>query len=176
VQARLLEKSLLPRHQTLLLESGGLIFPASMDAQQPFAKLVPVPVGSVLRVTAICVLQRDKNGLNQSFQLLVNEPGDIAIISQPPWLNLSRALFKSDSSSWASHISDVRPRQMNTSIPIQAADLLAWATNRRYTAEADRTSTCRNLLDMIALAMPRYHAVYSKSELVNHPGFFGWPG
>jgi diguanylate cyclase (GGDEF)-like protein/PAS domain S-box-containing protein len=92
VQARLLEKSLLPRHQTLLLESGGLIFPASMDAGQPFAKLVSLPVGSVLRVTAICVLQRDKNGLNQSFQLLVGEPDDIAIISQPPWLNSSRAL------------------------------------------------------------------------------------
>jgi len=82
--------------------------------------------------------------------------------------------LKSDSSSWASHISDVRPREMKTSVPIQAADLLAWATNRRYTAEADRTSTWRYLLDMIALALPRYHAIYRESELVNHPGFFGW--
>jgi len=84
--------------------------------------------------------------------------------------------FKSSPSSWASHISDVRPREMKTTIPIQAADLLAWGANRRYTSEAGATSTWRYLLDMITLAMPRYHAIYRATELVNHPGFFGWPG
>ena len=58
---------------------------------------------------------------------------------------------------------------------MQAADLLAWAANRRYTAEEDRTSTWRYLLDMSFIAMPRYHAIYREAELANHPGFFGWP-
>jgi hypothetical protein len=81
--------------------------------------------------------------------------------------------YKSDPSSWASDLRIVRPPK--NALPVQAADLLAWAANRRYTAEEDWTSTWRYLLDMSFITLPRYHAIYGEPELVNHPGFYGWP-
>jgi hypothetical protein len=67
----------------------------------------------------------------------------------------------------------VKPADMT--LRIQAADLLAWAANRRYAAEGEWTSTWRYLLAMSVLVMPRYHSLYGEAELRNHPGFFGWP-
>jgi hypothetical protein len=31
------------------------------------------------------------------------------------------------------------------------------------------------LLAMNVVALPCYHEMYGEAELVNHPGFFGWP-
>jgi hypothetical protein len=82
--------------------------------------------------------------------------------------------FKSDSSSWASYIANVQPVEMKVSIPIQAADLLAWATNRRYAPP--KLDFWRHMLDHCILAMPCYQQFYGQAELVTHPGFYGWPG
>lgn len=78
---------------------------------------------------------------------------------------------KSDDSTWAFHL---KVGKSAKAVPIQAADLLAWAANRRYTAEDERMSTWRYLLDMSVLVMPRYHALYREAELRKHPGFLAW--
>jgi len=90
-------------------------------------------------------------------------------------LNYTWSRNKSNRASRFSSIRILQSPDMRKMPSMQAADLLAWAANRRYVAAKDQTSTWRYLLDMSFLAIPRYHAIYREAELVNHPGFFGWP-
>lgn len=81
---------------------------------------------------------------------------------------------KSSPDSWAFHLRIVKPADMKKVLPIQAADFLAWAANRRYT-QVSPDNFWRRLMDMSIISMPRYHAIYREAELMKHPGFFGWP-
>lgn len=92
IKARLLEKSLLPEQQTLLLEAGGLMFNAALEGLKSDSSLASLREGSHVRVVGICVVQKGRNGQNQSFRLLVDEPADIILVSQAPWWTLHRAL------------------------------------------------------------------------------------
>jgi diguanylate cyclase (GGDEF)-like protein/PAS domain S-box-containing protein len=92
IEARLLEKSLLPERQTLLLQAGDLMFNAAMEGMPPDSSLASLRKGSRVRVVGICLAQKGRNGQNQSFRLLVDRPADIALVSQPPWWTLQRAL------------------------------------------------------------------------------------
>ena len=92
IEARLLEKSLVPRKQTLMLQIDGRIVNASMEAVRPDPALFSLRDGSRIRVTGICMVEKDENGRNQSFELLFDEVGDIATIQQPPWWTLQYAL------------------------------------------------------------------------------------
>ena len=92
VEARLLEKSLVPRRQTLLLQTDGLIVNASMQAIRPDPALFSLRDGSRIRVTGICMVEKDGNGRNQWFELLFDDAGDIATIQTPPWWTLQHAL------------------------------------------------------------------------------------
>ena len=65
IEARLLAKSLVPRKQTLMLQTDGLIVNASMDAVQPDPALFALRDGSRIRVTGICMVEKDENGRNQ---------------------------------------------------------------------------------------------------------------
>jgi diguanylate cyclase (GGDEF)-like protein len=92
IEARLLEKSLVPQKQTLMLQTDGLIVNASMNAAKPDPALFSLRDGSRIRVTGICMVEKDGNGRNQSFELLFDEAGDIATIETPPWWTLQHAL------------------------------------------------------------------------------------
>jgi PAS domain S-box-containing protein len=92
IEARLLEKSLAPGKQTLVLESDGFIYEAIMESEQPDPGLEALLAGSRLRLTAICTSEKDKNGRNQSFHLLFDEARDIATIQQASFWTLRRAL------------------------------------------------------------------------------------
>jgi len=92
IDARLLDKSLAPRKQTLILESDGLIFDASIEAAEPDPALFSLRDGSRLRLAGICVSGKDRNGRNQFFSLLFDEAGDIATIRRPPFWTLPNAL------------------------------------------------------------------------------------
>ena len=87
-----MEKSLVPQKQTLMLQTDGLIVNASMNAAKPDPALFSLRDGSRIRVTGICMVEKDGNGRNQSFELLFDEAGDIATIETPPWWTLQHAL------------------------------------------------------------------------------------
>ena len=91
------------------------------------------------------------------------------------YLNYTWSRNKSNPDSWFSKYRLVPSPGMRKTPPMQAADLLAWAANRCYRADEDDTSTWRHLMAMSIVALPRYHTVYREAELVNHPGFSGWP-
>jgi len=92
IDARLIEKSLIPQSRTLLLEADHLVFTASLDGVKPDARLASLRVGSQLRVTGICAMNVDKDGRNRSFRLLVDESTDIHVLGQPSWWSAQRAV------------------------------------------------------------------------------------
>ncbi|MGA2983027.1 MAG: ATP-binding protein [Terriglobia bacterium] len=91
IEADLLEESHLPGAQTLVLQNGGLIFNANKAAAALDRKLCSLRAGSRLRVTGICLEDKDENGRNQSFRILFDGSDDIVTISQPPWWTLEHA-------------------------------------------------------------------------------------
>ena len=88
VEGRLLQKSLVPGNQMLLLEAGGLTINASMGAPRPDKALRSLEPGSLLRITGICETQKDRNGHNQSSRLLFDESADVAVVARPSWWTL----------------------------------------------------------------------------------------
>jgi len=85
VDADLLEKSLLPGSQALILQSSSVTFSASISAAGPDNKLESLHPGSRLRVAGVCLAQKDEDGTNQSFRILFDGSDDIAIVRQPSW-------------------------------------------------------------------------------------------
>ena len=91
IEADLLEESHLPGAQTLVLHDGGLTFNAAWAADALDLNLCSLRAGSRLRVTGICVEEKDENGRNQSFRILFDGSNDVVTISQPSWWTLRYA-------------------------------------------------------------------------------------
>jgi signal transduction histidine kinase/DNA-binding response OmpR family regulator len=85
IDADLLEESLLPDSQTLILRNGLFTFNAAMAADAPDDKLRSLRAGSRLRVNGICLAQKDEDGRNQSFRILFDRSDNVVIIRQPSW-------------------------------------------------------------------------------------------
>jgi two-component system, sensor histidine kinase and response regulator len=85
IQADLLEKSLFPGNQILMLQDGRLTFSASMSNASVDDKLDSLLAGSRVQLTGVCVAQKDENGTNQSFRILFNGSNDLTILKQPSW-------------------------------------------------------------------------------------------
>jgi PAS domain S-box-containing protein len=85
IKAGLLEKSLLPGGRTLILQDGSLTVDAAMASGRLDGKLDSLRAGSHIRLTGVCVDQKDEDGRHQSFRILFDEPDDVTITSQPPW-------------------------------------------------------------------------------------------
>ena len=102
IEGRLLGKSVVPGNQTLILQTDDLTLGAFMEtAAQPEPKLVSLALGTLLRVTGVCLAQKDKNGQNQSFRLLFGRADDVHIVEQPSWWTLRHA---SEVLGWAALI------------------------------------------------------------------------
>ncbi|MGA3039940.1 MAG: PAS domain-containing sensor histidine kinase [Bryobacteraceae bacterium] len=95
IEGRLLGKSVLADSQTLVLKNGA-VFRAFMrqprGATAAADRLADVPVGSLLRVAGICVTDKDENENDQAFRVLLQSAHDVAIVRQPPWWTVPRAL------------------------------------------------------------------------------------
>jgi PAS domain S-box-containing protein len=92
VEARLLEGPQARGNQSLLLDADGVSFLALQFAPATGAAPASFPSGSLVRVTGIAEVQKDENGRNQSFRLLVDDAQDIALIRKPSWWTLPRTL------------------------------------------------------------------------------------
>lgn len=77
-----------------ILQADGRLFSAILrhpgsTSHLRFAPMRQIPVGSRIRVTGICMLD-DANPFNGEvpFNILMRSYDDIAIVAQPPWLNV----------------------------------------------------------------------------------------
>jgi diguanylate cyclase (GGDEF)-like protein/PAS domain S-box-containing protein len=75
--------------QTLIVEADDhVMFEASLRKGQPDSNILE---GSRIALTGICEVRPDENGNPADFRVVLRSPGDIRILSLPPWLTTQRA-------------------------------------------------------------------------------------
>jgi len=75
---------------TMVLQTSNVAFTAMVNHLPGQTTLGAIPVGSVLKVSGICLTQIDSDGKLESFQILVGNPNDVIIIERPGWLTPQR--------------------------------------------------------------------------------------
>jgi hypothetical protein len=83
---------------------------------------------------------------------------------------------KSDPKSWAYRIRTVKNLDAKSSIPLQAADLIAWAGNRHYNSKPNTVDFWSLGLLSSIIMLPHYCKLYGLEDLKKHPNFFEWDG
>ncbi len=97
IEAKLVNHAQDGREQSLVLESGGLVFHAYQQAEDGRA-FAALQNGSQVAVTGICLVdpgdwQAGETWRAKSFRVLLRSPDDIAVIRLPPWWTLQKMLW-----------------------------------------------------------------------------------
>jgi signal transduction histidine kinase len=71
---------------TLMLQTTNFIFDAEKDTSEPNTLLAAIPIGSLVEVRGICLLESSDDGKIKSFRLLLPSSLDVRIIKKPSWL------------------------------------------------------------------------------------------
>jgi signal transduction histidine kinase len=71
---------------TLVLQTTNFIFVAEKDTSEPNSFLAAIPIGSLVEVSGICLLESSDDGKIKSFRLLLPASYDVRIIKKPSWL------------------------------------------------------------------------------------------
>lgn len=85
---------------TIILSSGKFIFLASLPNSYDASELSGLEEGSRLRVTGICSVQADPNGVTDHdgykvarlFRILLRSPDDLVVLRRPSWWNAAHTL------------------------------------------------------------------------------------
>jgi PAS domain S-box-containing protein len=93
IEGRLLGRSVLADSQTVVLKNGRAVFGAFIRQPHGATRLATAPAGSILRVAGICVADKDENEHSQAFRVLLQSPGDVVVVRQPPWWTVPKALI-----------------------------------------------------------------------------------
>jgi len=82
-----------PANQTtLMLQSTNSIFVAEYVASEPDSFLDAIPIGSLVEVRGICLLDSREDGTIKSFRVLLPTSQDVHIIEKPGWLTSEHLL------------------------------------------------------------------------------------
>ena len=92
IEGRLLEKAVLTDRLSLVLTNSNTPFDAEIHQADGKARLSSLAANSILRVTGICVVVKDETEHNRAFKVLLNSAADIAVVQEPPWWTVPRAL------------------------------------------------------------------------------------
>ncbi len=77
--------------QTLTLESGNILFNATMERDGAADPLTRLREGALLRLSGICSVERgEHDALPRAFQLLLRGPADVRVLRQASWLTRER--------------------------------------------------------------------------------------
>ena len=79
--------------QTLTLESGNVLFNATMDSDGATDPLAHLRDGALVRVTGVCSVERGENDAHpRAFQILLRGPADVQVLRQASWLTRERTI------------------------------------------------------------------------------------
>ena len=100
IRGRLVNQDLTTEHPTLVISSGGMLFPAVFPIGAKTGKIGSWRVGSELQLTGVCSVQVDKylsveregGALPRSFRVLLRSPQDVVVEREPSWWTASRIL------------------------------------------------------------------------------------
>ena len=93
LEGRLVASSPVTGSQTLVLKSGGLVFGAYASQANAAASLASIAPDSILRISGICIADKDEQDRNQAFRVLLQSAAGVSIVERPPWLTIPRALI-----------------------------------------------------------------------------------
>jgi signal transduction histidine kinase len=71
---------------TLVLQTSNFIFVAEKDTSEPNSFLTAIPIGSLVEVRGVCLLETGDDGKIKSFRVLLPTSHDVRIIEKPGWL------------------------------------------------------------------------------------------
>ena len=91
VKGLLRSLSVVPDGKILALDYGGLAFSAVLRTPQAEPGF-NFQAGSLLRLTGICLLDKDATGAAQSFKIRLRSSQDVVLIESPSWWNVGRAV------------------------------------------------------------------------------------
>jgi signal transduction histidine kinase len=77
---------------TLILQSTNSIFVAEDVTSEPDNFLAGIPIGSLVEISGICLLDSREDGKIKSFRLLLPAPHDVRILEKPGWLTSEHLL------------------------------------------------------------------------------------
>ena len=92
VEGWLLDKTILPGRQTLVLKSAGTTFNASLEEREIDPRFINLRTGSLLRITGICLVKNDESEKTQSFSIALRSADEIVVTRQSPWWTVGKAL------------------------------------------------------------------------------------
>jgi signal transduction histidine kinase/CheY-like chemotaxis protein len=79
--------------QTLTLESGNVLYNATMDSDGATDPLAHLRDGDLLRATGVCSVERGGNDAHpRAFQILLRSPADVQVLRQASWLTRERTI------------------------------------------------------------------------------------
>jgi signal transduction histidine kinase len=77
---------------TLELQSSNVLFAAEKDTTEQNGFLTSIPIGSVVEVSGICILESDEDGKIKSLRVLLPTSHDVQILERPSWLTTRHLL------------------------------------------------------------------------------------
>ena len=77
---------------TLVLQASNTIFVAEKETSEPDTLLTAIPIGSLVEVRGICLLDSSDDGTIKSFRLLLPTSHDVQVIERPSWFTPQRLL------------------------------------------------------------------------------------
>ena len=83
IRGRLVNVSLRPGEQSLVLQAGKISFAAELESAERYTRLVEPE--SLLQLTGICSVQVDENRGPNGFVVLLRSPQDLVVLERPSW-------------------------------------------------------------------------------------------
>jgi len=91
IEAYLMNRIIGASGQTLTLESGNILFNATVESDGAPDQFAFLRDGSLLRVTGICAVERGENdAVPRAFRILARNPADVHMLRQASWLTRER--------------------------------------------------------------------------------------
>lgn len=77
---------------TLVLQNSNFLFEAEKDTTVADKYLTSIPIGSVVAVSGVCVLENDEDGKVKSVRILLPTSHNVCILQKPSWLTPAHLL------------------------------------------------------------------------------------
>ena len=92
MEARLAQAAVTPKELMLVLRQGATVFTAVSKSPAAVTAASSLEEGSLLRISGVCVLDRDAAGQTTSFRIQFDGPSDIAVLEKPSWWTARHSL------------------------------------------------------------------------------------
>jgi signal transduction histidine kinase len=78
---------------TLILQASNTVFAAEKETSEPNEMLTAIPIGSLVEVRGICLLDSSGDGTIKSFRILLPTSHDVQVLEKPGWLTPQHLLM-----------------------------------------------------------------------------------